>query len=94
MRSDAILALVLCVQSVKLPPNFQKCNRNNPGLKQCVLRAAQDGIPQLTRPFDNLHPFFMSELSIGAGTGPVAVDQKFRNCSVYGYHRMKVDKFD
>ncbi|KAH0815653.1 hypothetical protein GEV33_007138 [Tenebrio molitor] len=64
-----------------------------------LLDAAQNGISQLTRAYDevkiiNVHPFELPELTIGAGKGPVAVDQKFKNCKLDGFHLMKLDNFE
>ncbi|XP_044260354.1 protein takeout-like [Tribolium madens] len=89
--------ITLC-QSAKLPTNFQKCNRKQPDLKQCVLKAAQDGIFQLTRPYNevnipNLNPFELKEATIGGG-GAVAVEQKFKDCKLTGFNKMKLDKFE
>jgi hypothetical protein len=80
-------------------PNFQKCNRNQPDLKECLLKAAQNGISQLTRADDevnipNVHPLNVSELFIGAGVDPVAVDKEFKGCKLDGFHNMNVDKFE
>ncbi|KAJ3618150.1 hypothetical protein MTP99_006176 [Tenebrio molitor] len=100
MKAVILVSLfVLSCAGVKLPPNFQKCNRKQPDLKECVLRSVQDGIPQLTRPFNevnlpNLHPFVLTELIIGAGTGAVAVEQKFHNCTLDGFHHFHFDKFE
>jgi hypothetical protein len=41
-----------------------------------------------------VHPFELPELTIGAGKGPVAVDQKFKNCKLDGFHLMKLDNFE
>jgi phosphopantetheinyl transferase (holo-ACP synthase) len=52
--------------------NFQKCNRKQPNLKECVFKAAQNGISQLTRAFDdvniaNVNPLEVPEMTIDAG---------------------------
>ncbi|XP_068900517.1 uncharacterized protein [Tenebrio molitor] len=100
MQSAFVLfLLVVSCAAVKLPPNFQKCNRKQPDLKECVFKAAQNGISQLTRAYDevkiiNVHPFELPALTIGAGKGPVAVDQKFKNCKLDGFHLMKLDDFE
>jgi Ran GTPase-activating protein (RanGAP) involved in mRNA processing and transport len=82
-----------------LAANFQKCDRKQLDLKECVLKAAQNGIPQLTRAYDevnipNVHPLEVAEATIGAGTGSVAVEQKLKQCKLDGFHEMKVDKFE
>jgi Ran GTPase-activating protein (RanGAP) involved in mRNA processing and transport len=82
-----------------LASNFQKCYRNQPDLNECLLKATQNGISQLTRAYDevnipNLHPLEVSEVSIGAGTGPVAVDQEFKDCKLDGFHKMKLDNVE
>ncbi|XP_044261043.1 protein takeout-like [Tribolium madens] len=96
------LILLLCFafcENVKLPPNFQKCNRNQPDLNQCLLQAAQNGISQLTRAYEkvnipNLNPFEVPEVTVGQGSGTVAVDQNFKNCLFSGFHKMKLDQFE
>ncbi|KAH0821070.1 hypothetical protein GEV33_001721 [Tenebrio molitor] len=80
-------------------PDFQKCNRRQSDLKECVLKSAQDGISQLTRAYDevnipNVHPLEVAELTIEAGSGPVAFDQKFKQCKLDGFHKMKLDQFE
>lgn len=62
------------------------------------MKAAQDGVYQLTKPYPevniaNLNPFEISEATIGGG-GTVAVEQKFRDCKLQGFHRMKLEKFE
>ncbi|XP_068900213.1 protein takeout-like isoform X2 [Tenebrio molitor] len=99
MQSITLLALVLTVQSVKLPPNFQKCDRKQPDLNQCVLRAAQHGLSQLTKPFRNvnlpsLDPLHIPGVSIKAGQGKVAINQDLHNCSIYGFDKMKLDQYE
>ncbi|KAH0818502.1 hypothetical protein MTP99_013114 [Tenebrio molitor] len=94
-----VYLLAVSCAAVKLPANFQKCDRKQPDLKECVLKAAQNGIPQLTRAYDevnipNVHPLEVAEATIGAGTGSVAVEQKFKQCKLDGFHEMKVDKFE
>jgi hypothetical protein len=80
-------------------PNFQKCNRNQPDLKECLLKAAQNGISQLTRAYDevnipNVHPLDVAEILIEAGTDPVEVEKEFGGCKLDGFHEMKLDKFE
>ncbi|KAJ3618233.1 hypothetical protein MTP99_006254 [Tenebrio molitor] len=100
MKATIIVCLLAAsCAGVKLPPNFQKCNRKQPDLKECVLKAAQNGISQLTRAYDevniaNVNPVEVSEVTIGAGAGSVAVEQKFKECKLDGFHKMKVDKFE
>ncbi|XP_068902014.1 protein takeout-like isoform X2 [Tenebrio molitor] len=100
MRATVVVCLLVAsCAGVTLPPNFQKCNRNQPDLKECLLKAAQNGISQLTRADDevnipNVHPLNVSELFIGAGVDPVAVDKEFKGCKLDGFHNMNVDKFE
>ncbi|KAJ3618228.1 hypothetical protein MTP99_006249 [Tenebrio molitor] len=99
MKSATVLIFVVSCASVKLPPDFQKCNRRQSDLKKCVLKSAQDGISQLTRAYDevnipNVHPLEVAELTIEAGSGPVAFDQKFKQCKLDGFHKMKLDQFE
>ncbi|KAJ3618237.1 hypothetical protein MTP99_006258 [Tenebrio molitor] len=99
MKHAVLFALVVCVQSVKLPPNFQKCNRKQPDLKECVLKAAQHGVPQLTRPFKNLNlpsldPFIVPAITIKAGSGKVAINQDLKDCNHHGFNKMQLDQFE
>ncbi|XP_044260355.1 protein takeout-like [Tribolium madens] len=100
LKSITFLVFLAVVQSVKLPPNFRKCNRNQPDLKQCVLEAAQHAVPQLTKPFPhlnipNLEPLLIPELDIiKNGQGKVAVNQYYSNCLFYGFSSIKFDQFE
>ncbi|XP_064214568.1 uncharacterized protein LOC659327 [Tribolium castaneum] len=78
--------------------NFQKCNRKQADLKQCVIKAAQDAIYQLTHPYNevnipNLNPFELKGATVGGG-GAVAVEQRFTDCKLQGFNKMKLDKFE
>ncbi|KYB26934.1 protein takeout [Tribolium castaneum] len=97
-RFILFLCFAFC-ENAKLPPNFQKCNRNQADLKECVLKAAQNGISQLTRAYDkinipNLEPFEVPEVIVGQGSGTVAVDQNFKNCKFSGFYKMKLEQFE
>ncbi|XP_063926348.1 protein takeout-like [Zophobas morio] len=94
----ALLTLTALASSVKLPQNFQKCARNRPDFKNCVFKAAQNGIPQLNKPYDeltlpNLEPLHLEEITIGGLDGPVTLQQKFKNCDLYGLSTLQVDQF-
>ncbi|RZC33360.1 JHBP domain containing protein [Asbolus verrucosus] len=95
------ILLTVCVysasQSVKLPPNFQKCNRKDPDFQKCVLEAAQSGLSQLTKPFEEvslptLDPLDVVELRVGTASKVVNFDQK--NCKLYGIDKTEFSKFE
>ncbi|RZC41112.1 JHBP domain containing protein [Asbolus verrucosus] len=110
MQRDVVLLLFVVVigaDGIKLhchaasvpASNFQKCNRKDPDFKECVLKAAQDGFLQLSKPHRevNLHtldPLEVLELKIKAGTQTVAVDQNFKNCKLYGIDRTQLSRFE
>ncbi|EFA04828.1 protein takeout [Tribolium castaneum] len=100
LRFLTFVVILVVVQSVKLPPNFRKCNRSQPNLKQCVLEAAQHGVSQLTKPFPHLNipslaPLLVPELNIiKDGQGKVAVNQYFTDCKFYGFNNIKFDQFE
>ena len=83
-----------------LAPSFQKCNRKQPDFKECLLKAAQNGTAQLNRPvlkdfnIPNLEPVKVLEATISSGTGPVQVEQKFKNCEVRGLYLVKFETFE
>ncbi|KAJ3650923.1 hypothetical protein Zmor_016998 [Zophobas morio] len=95
-----IFTLLALSSSLKLPPSFQKCNRKQPDFKECLLKAAQNGTAQLNRPvlkdfnIPNLEPVKVLEAIISSGTGPVQVEQMFRNCEVRGLYLVKFETFD
>ncbi|RZC36436.1 JHBP domain containing protein, partial [Asbolus verrucosus] len=73
-----ILVLVAAILSegAKLPSTFKKCNRKQPDVKECVLEAAQDALPQLAKPFrsintPSLDPLEIAEATIKGGAGTV-----------------------
>ena len=85
---------------ILLAPSFQKCNRKQPDLKECLLKAAQNGLSQLGRPIlrdfniPSLNPAKVVEATISSGTGPVQVEQKLRNCEIRGLPLGKLDTFE
>ncbi|KAJ3618218.1 hypothetical protein MTP99_006239 [Tenebrio molitor] len=99
MKSLTVLfVLCVCCQSVKIPPNFKKCNRKEPKWKECVYEAGIDGLSQLTKPFPGLNiptvdPLDVPEINI-QGAGRVAVNQHFKNVKIYGISTVKPEKFE
>ncbi|RZC37204.1 JHBP domain containing protein [Asbolus verrucosus] len=93
------LLFVAFAESVKLPPNFKKCNRKQPDLKRCVLEAARHAVPQMVQPLEEiglpgLDPLEIPEATIRSGSGRVAVDQNFKNCRFHHLHEVKVNEFE
>ncbi|RZC41312.1 JHBP domain containing protein [Asbolus verrucosus] len=79
--------------------NFHKCNRQQPDWKECAFNAAQHGLTQLNRAYDelnipSLNPYEVKEVSVAAGSGrSFAVNQHYRNCKVYGLNNANVTTF-
>ncbi|KAJ3635306.1 hypothetical protein MTP99_008223 [Tenebrio molitor] len=98
-RLLVLLASFAVISCVKLPPNFKKCNRNEPTWKECVLEAGRDGIPQLNRRYEelnlpNIEPFTLPELSISGGSGTSVVTQTYKKSKISGLTKIKVDKLE
>ncbi|CAH1382308.1 unnamed protein product [Tenebrio molitor] len=93
------LSFLTLTVAVKLPSNFQKCNRKQPDLKNCILKAAQNGIAQLTKPFPeiripSINPFEIQELSVLSNEGAVGLNQTFRNVKAFGFPQIKIDRYE
>ncbi|KAJ3650924.1 hypothetical protein Zmor_016999 [Zophobas morio] len=98
-RTVGFLVLVSLCFSAKLPNSFQKCNRKQPDLKDCLLKAAQDGLSQLAQPvlkdlMPSINPIEIPEATIKEGQGAVEFQQSFKDCKIYGFHLVKLDAFD
>ncbi|KYB27026.1 Protein takeout-like Protein [Tribolium castaneum] len=80
----------------KLPPTFKKCHKND---SKCLSEAAADGIKQLNKPvkeanLPSLEPLEIPSLTIGAGNGPVGLEQKFKNVKIYGFTKPTTTQFE
>ncbi|XP_044260270.1 uncharacterized protein LOC123008505 [Tribolium madens] len=72
----------------KLPSSFKKCDYKSPDLDQCLVEAIQTALVQLDHPMvglPSLDPLLVERFSIGAGSGPVGVQENFQNAKLYGF---------
>ncbi|KAJ3650901.1 hypothetical protein Zmor_016976 [Zophobas morio] len=92
-----LAATVIITCSATIPPNFKRCQRTNPQFQTCLLEAAQHGVQQLTKPYQeldlpNLEPLEVAALTVSGGS-TVSAGQNFSSCSVHGLTGIKLDKF-
>ncbi|RZB54430.1 JHBP domain containing protein [Asbolus verrucosus] len=101
MDSLKIATLLLLLSNfcfcAKLPSSFRKCDRNKKDFNQCLSKAVEDAVRQLTKPIKELglpsmEPLEVPSLVIGAGSGAVAFEQNYQNTSVSGYGKMSCSK--
>ncbi|RZB54431.1 JHBP domain containing protein [Asbolus verrucosus] len=69
---------------------FQKCDRKQNDFDDCLTKAIDVSVKQLKKPIKeyglpNLEPLEIPSLTIGAGTGPVAVQQNYKNMKLSGF---------
>ncbi|KAJ3651126.1 hypothetical protein Zmor_017184 [Zophobas morio] len=97
------LLLFLCVVApvwcVKLPPNFLKCNRSQPNLKECVFKAAQHGISQMYKPykkvrFPSVEPLEILEMSSSINSNLIKLNEHLKDCKFFGVSRVNLTNFD
>lgn len=85
---------------MSLASQFKKCNRKHDDFQTCLKNASNDGIAQLTKAFPeinlpNVDPLEIAVLNIAPGAkGVVALEQKYRNCKVYGLSKAIFDKME
>ncbi|RZB39955.1 JHBP domain containing protein [Asbolus verrucosus] len=82
-----------------LTPGFKTCNRHRSDFKECIRQAVEDAIRQLKKPMKEfglpgLEPQKILNISIEAGTGPVAFDQNFTYFHTFGLTLGEVRQFD
>lgn len=74
----------------KLPPDFKRCARSEPGLGECLRAAVEDTLPKLKAGLPKLglaklDPLFIKELRISqGGGGPVNADLVFIDMATTG----------
>lgn len=59
--------------------------------------AGEDAISKMKNPMKEvglpaLEPLEFPVMNIGAGSGPVALDQHFKDIKIYGFSTLKVDE--
>ncbi|RZC33108.1 JHBP domain containing protein, partial [Asbolus verrucosus] len=96
--STVILSLAAVCLGAKLPPTFKRCKKDSSDADRCLSAAVEDALRRLTAPFDDvglpsLDPLDVPALTIGAGTGPVGVEQKFKDLKLYGFTKPGSIKF-
>lgn len=83
-----------------LAPFLKKCSLKDPNLNTCLLEAAQDGISKLTKPYPeykipNADPLDIVEINISpSGNRVVNIEQKFKNCKLYGTSTIQFRTFE
>lgn len=73
-----------------LAPTFKKCDYKKTDFNQCLKKAMQIAISQTNHTlksigFPSLEPLDVPSFSIGAGNGPVGVQENFENAKLYGF---------
>jgi hypothetical protein len=79
--------------------NFLKCNRKQPDLKECVLKATRDAVPKMIRPYKevnlpSLYPLEIPSATLYGGSGTIALDQHYKNCKIFGFERPDIKQFE
>jgi hypothetical protein len=76
-------------RAAKLPSSFKKCHKSDPHFDDCLvvniegaIRSLKNGAPELG--LDSFEPLLISSLIIGEGSGPVNVQQNFKNVKLHG----------
>ncbi|KYB27014.1 uncharacterized protein LOC103313373 [Tribolium castaneum] len=83
----------------ELPPTFQKCARKDPNFGQCMVKAVQNAVGQLTRPIKEVglpavDPLVVPSMTIAPGDGPTKFQQNYKNMEVKGFSKGQFTKFD
>ncbi|XP_044261204.1 protein takeout-like [Tribolium madens] len=91
MRKNFVTALFLIHFSkcVKLPPSFKKCDLRDNNYNECLGKAVQNAIEQLTSPMEavglpDLEPLEVPSMVIGAGSGAVQFQQNYFDIKIGG----------
>ncbi|XP_072377445.1 protein takeout-like [Diabrotica undecimpunctata] len=86
--------LGVVTDAAKLPSSFGRCSLKSPDLDECfknnterAVRLLKTATPELG--LGSLDPLDIPELTIGEGTGPVHVIQKFKNVKLHGLTESK-----
>jgi len=92
------VAIFSAALGAHLPSDFKTCKRSDPDFNECVRVAFEDAIQKLKNGNEHfkipvLDPISIPELTIGEGTGPVQVVQKFKNAKLYGLSSLKLKNY-
>ncbi|KAK3908171.1 Protein takeout [Frankliniella fusca] len=89
-----LVLLALCGLALakpgKLPSSWAVCKKSDPALQKCFKEAVAQAIQSLAEQGEpslgifTVDPLRMTKLSIGQGTGPVAIDLEFRDLDMMG----------
>ncbi|RZB40295.1 uncharacterized protein BDFB_013164 [Asbolus verrucosus] len=75
--------------------SFKRCHKSDPHFDACLVVNIEDAIHKLKNGapelgLDSFEPLLISELVIGEGSGPVNVQQNFKNVRLHGLTGSKV----
>ncbi|EFA05095.1 Protein takeout-like Protein [Tribolium castaneum] len=90
-----LLVAGFATHAAKLPSTFKRCHKSDPKFDDCLVVNIEDAIHQLKNGapelgLDSFEPLLISELVIGEGSGPVNVQQNFKNVKLHGLTGSKV----
>lgn len=93
-----ILLKILFAKFTFLAKTFQKCSRKQPDFDKCLVKAVENAVGQLTKPFrevalPSIDPYEVPSMTIEPGSGPARFQQNFKNLKVTGFSKGKFSKF-
>ncbi|XP_076238612.1 protein takeout [Calliopsis andreniformis] len=85
----AIIYLATSSSIPEIPPFLKICHRSDPHLNDCIKQSVnllkpylKNGIPALNIP--PCEPFRINEININQASGPIYMESKYSNVSIYG----------
>jgi len=83
--------------AIELPKGFVQCNRNDPGLGDCLKNALQSSIPHLVKGVPSLglfpiDPLRITALGIDQGNGPVSIKLNFKDLDISNIGTVNINK--
>ncbi|CAH1382509.1 unnamed protein product [Tenebrio molitor] len=88
------ICAVAAANCAKLPSSFTKCHRKESNFGRCLAAAVENAVGQLDKQIKevglpNMEPLEVPALRIGAGTGPVAFEQNYKDVLVSGFTKLR-----
>mgnify|MGYP005986821859 CR=1 FL=1 len=82
-----------------LASTFQKCDRSKSDFNQCLQKAVEGALSQLTKPLKEVglvsfEPLEIPSLSISPGTNAAQFTQNYNNLKIYGFNKATFTKFE